>query len=70
MFHELGHVFGMAADLHRSNTEENFGNHCTNPGCIMRQGVNIDQWLHNAHMARRYGRIYCPQCMADANITV
>jgi len=66
MFHELGHVFGMAADPRRSNTEENFGNHCTNPGCIMRQGVNIGQWLDNAHAARRYGRIYCPQCLTDA----
>jgi len=37
LIHELGHVF-RATDNNRANTEENFGPHCTNDLCVMRQG--------------------------------
>lgn len=30
--HELGHIYGLAADASRSNTEYNLGPHCTNYG--------------------------------------
>ena len=64
--HELGHVFGMAWDPNRPNTEEKLGNHCTNRGCIMRQGMNTTEWVNLAREARKMGRLYCPQCLADA----
>lgn len=64
--HELGHVFGMAFDPRRTNTEEKLGNHCTNFGCIMRQGMNTTEWVNHAREARKMGRLYCPQCLADA----
>lgn len=65
VWHELGHVFGCAANPHRSNTEYKLGRHCTNPGCIMRQGVNLNEWVRHARDAYRLGRIYCPQCRED-----
>ena len=64
--HELGHVFGMAADENRSNTEDNLGIHCTNPGCVMRQGLSVGEWLRHARESYGAGMIYCPQCLADA----
>ena len=64
--HELGHVFGMAADLNRSNTEYKLGPHCTNPGCVMRQGLSVSEWVRHARESYSAGMIYCPQCLADA----
>lgn len=66
MWHELGHVFGLAHDLRRSNTEEKYGAHCTNPGCLMRQNVTVDTWAQNAELAFHNGRVYCPQCALEA----
>lgn len=64
--HELGHIFGLAADPWRSNTEYNIGPHCTNHGCIMRQGLSVSEWAAHAREAYGRGQIYCPQCLADA----
>lgn len=64
--HELGHVFGMAGNKNRSNTEDNLGMHCTNPGCVMRQGLSVPEWVRHARESYRSGIIYCPQCLADA----
>lgn len=66
LWHELGHVFGCAGDLRRSNTEEKIGEHCTNFGCVMRQGMSLGEWVRHAREAKNCNRIYCPQCMADA----
>ena len=63
--HELGHVFGCAANPHRSNTEIKLGRHCTNPACIMQQGMNKTEWVKHARDAYSLGRVYCPQCMED-----
>ncbi len=63
--HELGHIFGMASDLGRTNTEYNLGPHCTNSGCIMRQGLSVPEWVQHARESHEMGRIYCPQCLAD-----
>lgn len=64
--HELGHIYGLAADVSRSNTEYNLGPHCTNYGCLMRQGLGLEEWVIHAREAYRLGRIYCPQCLAEA----
>ena len=64
--HELGHIFGCAIDLARANTEMNLGEHCTNYGCIMRQGLSVEEWVKHAKEAKYLKRIYCPQCLADA----
>lgn len=64
--HELGHIFGLAADLRRPHTVDNLGAHCTNPGCIMRQALTVDEWVRNARESARMGMIYCPECMKDA----
>ena len=66
IWHELGHILGMAADLNRSNTVESLGPHCTNQACVMQQGLSVSEWLEHAWDAYRAGRIYCPQCLADA----
>ena len=64
--HELGHVFNLAGTMLRSNTEYNLGMHCTNPGCVMNQGLTRDALLRNFKLAKRMGRVYCPQCLEDA----
>ena len=65
VWHELGHIFGMASDSRRSHTKELLGRHCTNLGCSMCQGVTVDEWVSNAKMVKYSGKIYCPQCMED-----
>ena len=68
--HELGHIVGMAADLTRPNTVNNLGPHCTNFGCVMRQGLSVPVWAQHARESYNMGRIYCPQCLADAGVRV
>ena len=68
--HELGHIFGMASDLHRSNIEYSLGPHCTNRGCVMRQALNVPDWAQNARDSYQMGMIYCPQCLEDAKHTL
>lgn len=64
VWHELGHILGMAGDLGRSHTEYNLGPHCTNYCCVMRQGLSVEEWVQHARQTT--SRIYCPQCLADA----
>jgi predicted Zn-dependent protease len=68
--HELGHIYGMAANLGRSNTVYSIGPHCTNPGCIMQQGLSVGEWVAHAKESYSRGQIYCPQCMADVVVPV
>ncbi|MCQ2570910.1 MAG: hypothetical protein MJ154_01530 [Candidatus Saccharibacteria bacterium] len=65
VLHEIGHVLGAAADLNRSHTEEKIGPHCTNPNCVMRQGLNLATWVKHARECNSHGSWYCPQCLAD-----
>lgn len=65
VWHELGHVFGLAGDPNRTNTQYLFGGHCTNYGCAMRQGMNLTEWVTIVRELKTAGRIYCPQCMQD-----
>ena len=68
--HELGHTYGLAGDLRRSNTEYKLGSHCTNYGCVMRQGMNLVEWAQHARDAHKMGRPYCNQCIEDAKRSV
>lgn len=70
IWHELGHIFGMAADLRRSHTVYNLGPHCTNHGCIMRQGLTVEEWAQHARDAYEMRRIYCPECLADVSVVL
>ena len=65
VLHEVGHIFGMAADLNRSHTEYLLGPHCTNYGCVMRQGLTVHDWAEHAYQAHVHGP-YCPECLSDA----
>ena len=65
VWHELGHIFGLASDLSRSNTRDCCGPHCTNEGCAMCQGVSVKEWVMHAREVKKYGMIYCSQCMDD-----
>lgn len=65
MQHELGHIFGMAANPNRSNVRDSIGPHCTNYGCVMRQALTVPAWVENAREAYQMGTIYCPQCRKD-----
>lgn len=64
-WHELGHVLGAARDLSRSNTEECLGPHCTNFGCVMRQGTSLLEWVKHARETSGMHMIYCRQCTED-----
>lgn len=64
LLHELGRVLGAAADPGRHCTEENLGRHCTNYGCIMRQGLTVEEWVEHAMQAESRGW-YCTDCRND-----
>ena len=63
--HELGHIFGMAKDKSRANTEEHFGPHCTSPGCSMRQAGTLRALLQCAAEEERSGEYFCQYCRED-----
>lgn len=66
--HELGHIYRMAGDLKRSNTEEKLGEHCTNSNCCMRQGMSVGEWLAEAKQEQASGIFYCKQCINDLKL--
>lgn len=66
IWHELGHILGMAAATDRPHTEYKLGPHCTNPGCVMRQGMSVPEWVEHAEEAFQSGQIFCHQCLEDA----
>ena len=65
VWHGLGHVFGMAADSKRTNTEDRLGSHCTNCGCAMRQATDYKECIQRAKDVKYAGTIYCSQCIDD-----
>ncbi|MBR3138331.1 hypothetical protein IKG41_03275 [Candidatus Saccharibacteria bacterium] len=68
IMHEIGHAFGLCLGG-RSNTENNFGIHCTNPGCVMNQGLSEKELIYIFKEAfKDYHRCYCPQCMEQAKL--
>ena len=66
IWHEVGHIFGMASNPARRNTEYRLGMHCTSPGCVMRQSMSLTPLVHRARNIAKMGRIFCPLCLADA----
>ena len=62
--HELGHIFGCAADPKRTNTEQKLGSHCTNYGCSMRQTMSLQELVDDLP-TENATRCFCSQCMAD-----
>ena len=63
--HELGHVLGMAGDPSRSNTEERYGCHCTNPGCSMRQTPALRDLLALSAEEEKLADPFCAQCREE-----
>lgn len=67
MRHELGHIFKMADDLKRINTEDRYGHHCTTPGCSMRQIHSFQEKIEYGKEEERSGVYFCKYCLADLN---
>jgi len=59
VMHNLGHLFGLPFKngYGYSKSEE----HCLNEWCLMRQGMNLDQWQQHA-FDRMAALTLCPQC--------
>ena len=65
MMHEIGHAFGLAADLKRKNTAEHAGPHCTAPGCCMRQTADLPKLLACSLEEEQKGTYFCPNCREE-----
>lgn len=73
IMHELGHLYDLAGDSRRKNTEYNIGMHCTDKICVMHQGLSRDEIRENflrvdmftRHVSDAKLRYYCPLCMQD-----
>ena len=63
--HELGHIFRLANDLKRANTENNHGHHCTAPGCSMRQAGTLREFLQCSAEEECAGTFFCRDCVSD-----
>jgi len=59
VMHDLGHVFGLPAKQGYDYT--NIEEHCESEWCIMRQGMDLDQWRQHA-FDRMAAVSLCPQC--------
>lgn len=59
VMHDLGHLFGLPvkSGYNYRRSEE----HCQDKWCIMRQGMNLDQWQQHA-FERMAALALCPQC--------
>lgn len=78
IMHEIGHLYGAAADPERNRTEENLGSHCTDPYCVMQQGNTLSAMREKQlrairapgwHLTRR--RYYfCRLCSKDIGWTL
>ena len=71
IFHEVGHIFGLPT-VRRGETklEDSLGLHCKNPGCSMKQGMNVpEDWVtFTQQRLREGGRPYCQECITDLKI--
>jgi predicted Zn-dependent protease len=61
--HELGHMFGLPSEDRDKNVENKLGKHCTNR-CIMRQGLDVSDWLDITDDRLKYGAL-CSDCIND-----
>ena len=65
MVHELGHMFGAPAPNRLIAAKEDFGKHCTNPGCVMCQTPNLKRLLAAAQKEFRNDHLFCAMCRRD-----
>jgi predicted Zn-dependent protease len=65
LMHELGHTFGLPAEKRTESIEESLGRHCTRPGCIMRQGLSLEESMKITRDRLRLGKPLCDLCVAD-----
>ena len=65
IMHELGHIFYLTSG-NREHTERKLGLHCTNPGCVMKQGLTREELYRNFKEAKAMHRYYCPECARQA----
>ncbi len=67
IFHEVGHILGLPSMRRgEENLAKIIGWHCINPGCSMKQGMNIPEWQENTKSRLQQGAFpYCKECMED-----
>lgn len=62
--HELGHLYGAAANKNLDKEKSLYRSHCTNKKCSMRQTKNVKEVLQMAREENVY-KPFCPECEAD-----
>ena len=75
IMHELGHLYDVAADGSRKNTEDKIGMHCTDRSCVMRQGLSVEEIRGNFLFGNKYRKYlsdirqkyYCALCAQDVD---
>ncbi len=66
VMHEVGHVFRVPALNRKDNVEESLGKHCTNNGCVMRQGLIVPgDWLRMTDERLHADSPLCAACLRD-----
>lgn len=66
--HELGHLFGLVDEQRSYNVEQKLGLHCTVAGCVMRQGMSIQEWVIMSHDLHNHPNSpFCQQCRKELN---
>ena len=61
VYHELGHLFGATDEFKRDDLVERYGKHCANKD-VVRQGVNISEFIKYTEDRLKSGQIYCDSC--------
>lgn len=66
IWHEMGHVLGMAGNINRLNTEGKTSPHCTAYSCAMRHASDLNGIVSRAERAEKRTVVYCSSCLEDA----
>ncbi len=61
VYHELGHLFGATDEFRRDDLVDRLGKHCGNKD-VMRQGVNVSEWVDYTEDRLETGMVYCSSC--------
>ena len=65
IYHEVGHVFGLPAEMEEFAPDYSSGGHCPNL-CSVRQGIRVpDDWINFANERIKTGKVYCDSCIDD-----
>lgn len=63
--HETGHLKGLVPEYRKGiSSQELFGLHCLNFGCVMRQGLTLAEWDRYSHEIIE-GEELCIDCQRD-----